>query len=123
MYCTQCYESHEVVQQLVVTRGNAPEVLELVEEPFDEIALLVEVPVASVRSAAVVPGRSHRHGASFEYGVVEVLSIIGPIGDNGVAGKALDQGGCEQHLSTMTRTCNEADRVAEAVGSDMQFGT
>jgi hypothetical protein len=36
-------EAHEVGEELVVAGGDAPELFELVEEAFDEVALLVEV--------------------------------------------------------------------------------
>lgn len=120
--CAEGDETHEVGEQFVVARGDAAEVFEFIEKPLDQIAFFVEVPIAGMRSAAITSRRNDRHGAGIEDGVVEVLGIVGPVGDDGATGGALDQCRAEQYLATMAGTCDDTDRIAEAIGRRMQLG-
>lgn len=122
MYCAEGDEIHEVGEQFVVARGDVAEVFEFVEEPLDQVALLVEVPIAGMRPAAIMSRRNDRHGTGSEDDVVEMFGIVGPIGDDGTAGQPLDQCRAEQHLAAMARAGNEADRIAEAVGGGVELG-
>ena len=54
---------------------------------------------------------------------MEVLGVVGPVGDHGTAGMSLDQRRAEQHLTAMARAGDQTDRVAEAVGRRMQLGS
>ena len=122
MDCADCNEAEEVLKELVVARCDASEVFELAEEPLDQIALLVEVFVIAVRSAALRPWRNDGLSALIEDGVVEVLSIIGAIGDDKAADKAIDQRGTVDHLATVARTCDQPGGIAKRIGGHMQFG-
>ena len=46
-------EAHEVDEQLILSCGDAPELLELVEEALDDVALLVEIDVVGALDPAV----------------------------------------------------------------------
>lgn len=122
MDCTEGDEPHEVGEQLVVARRDAAEVFEFVEEALDQIAFFVELPVAGMRSAAVGPGWDDGLGASFEDGVVKMLGIVGPVGNNSTTGVPFNERRAVEHLAAVARACDEADRVAEAVRRRMQLG-
>lgn len=122
MYGSEFDEAHEVCQQLVIARGDTAEVFEFVEEPFDEIAFLVEIAIIGVRSAPVGSWRDDGDGTGIEDGVVEMLGVVGAVGNDGVAGKPLDQVGRVQDFAAMARACLQADRIAESIGGGMDLG-
>ena len=103
--------------------ADAPEVFEFVEEALDEIALFVEFPVAGMGSAAVGPRWDNRRCAGFQDRVVEVLDVVGTIGNDRAAGNALNQGRPKQNLAAMSRTGDQADEIAEAVGCRVELGS
>lgn len=96
---------------------------EFIEEPLDEVTLFVERPIASMRPAPVRSRRNDRCCTSVQDRIVEVFGIVGPIGDDGLAGDVLDQGRGVQHITTMTGAGDQADGVAEAVGGRVELGT
>ena len=51
--CGEEHESAVVGEEFVISRGDAPELLELIEETLDEIALFVERLVVCDRRAAI----------------------------------------------------------------------
>ena len=53
-------EAHEVGEQLVVACGDAAELLELVEEALNDVALLIEFGVIGTLERAVPLGRNNR---------------------------------------------------------------
>ena len=63
MDCADRDEAHEVQQKLVIARGDASEVFEFVEEPFDCVTFFAEIPVAGMGSASIVAWRDHGHSA------------------------------------------------------------
>ena len=56
-------EAHEIIEKFVVPRRDAAELFELVEEPFDDVALFVERLVVGVLMLAMAPWRDDRLGA------------------------------------------------------------
>jgi hypothetical protein len=75
-----------------------------------------------VRSAPVGAWRNYGHGTRIENGVVEMLGVIGSVGDDGATGNPLDQGCGEQDFAAMARACDQADRIAETIGGGMDLG-
>ena len=119
---TECHEAHEVLEQLVIACCDAPEVFEFTEEAFDGVALFVERPVAVMRSAAIVSWRDNGRRTSLQDRVVEVLSVIGPVCDDGLAGDVPDEVSSVEHLTAMPGTGDQADGIAEAVGGGVELG-
>ncbi|MEO1105106.1 MAG: hypothetical protein AAFW98_15485, partial [Pseudomonadota bacterium] len=95
---------------------------EFVEEPFDEIALFIELPIAAVWAAAIAARGDDWHGTGLKDGVVEVLGIVGSVGNDGTAGMPRNQRCAKQDFATMAGARDERDRIAEAVGRRMQLG-
>lgn len=96
--------------------------LQFVKESLDCVALFVECPVAGMRSAPVVSRRDDRDRASIQDRIVEMFSVIGSVGDDGLAGDVLDQGRGIQNITAMTRAGDQADGITEAVGCRVEFG-
>lgn len=69
-YGSELDEAHVVCQELVIAGGYAPELIQLIEEPLDEVALPVERAVVGVRRFAVGPGRDDGLGP----GVADLIS-------------------------------------------------
>ena len=88
---------------------NASEVLELVEEAFDEIALAVEVMGCGALLPAISLGRD-----------VGARAMVG----DGVPGrlKAVKEGRHGSLVGGLARGENEAARQAKAVDDDVDFG-
>lgn len=118
----KCDKAHEVGKEFVIAGCDPPEVFEFVEEPLDQIALLVEVFVVAMQSAAVRPGRDDWFGAGLQNRVVKVFGIVGSVSDDETACEALDQGRAEKNLAPLPRTGNEVCGIAQTVGSGVQLG-
>ena len=115
-------EAHEVAQEFVVSGCDTSEVFEFIEQPLDGIAFLVEVPVTGMGPASVVARRDDRYRASLENGVVKVFGIVGAVGDDMTRLVALDEGGCEQHLTAVARAGDKTQRIAKTVTCGVKLG-
>ena len=122
MDCAECDEAHEVVEELVVARCDASEVFEFVEEALHLVALPVELGVVAVLSFALRSGRNHRLGAQIQDCVVEMLCVIGAVGNDIVWPETFDQFGTVDHLAPVTGAGDQPDRQTKTVGSGMQLG-
>ncbi len=105
-------EADEIVEKFVVSCGDASELFELVEEPFDDVALFVERLVAGVLMLAMTPWRDDGLGAGIEDGVHQAIGVIGAIGEHGVGLEAFDQVERFGHVVFLARPGQEAAGVA-----------
>lgn len=71
----------EVLGEFVVTSGDAPEVLELAEEPLNEITLAIEAMAEAWFPFAIGFGRDVRHRALGLDEVADAIGIIGFVGE------------------------------------------
>ena len=122
MDCAECYETHEVGQELVVSGCDTAEVFELVEQPLDGIAFLVEFPVTGMGPAPVVARRDDRYRAGLKNGVVKVFGIVGTVGDDMTWLVAFDQRFGEQHLTPVAWAGNKTQRITKAVTCGVKLG-
>jgi hypothetical protein len=97
-------------------------VFEFVEEPLNQIALFVEFRVEVMRPQASRPGWDDRLGTQIKDRIVEMLSVVSAVGNDKAAGDAVDQRGAIQDLAAMPGACNQARRIAQGVGGDVQLG-
>ena len=118
----ECHEAHEVLQELVVARGYASEVFDFAEEALNGVALFVEHPIAGVGPSPVVARRDNWGRTSLQDCVMEVLCVIGPVSDHGLAGDVLDQVRSVEHITAMAGACDQADGIAKAVGGGVELG-
>ena len=96
--------------------------LELVEEALDEVAFPVERLVGGVWPAAVTARRDDGLGPGLQDGVVEVVGVIGAVGDDGVGRQAIDQVVGAGDVVLLPRSRQQPCRIAEGVGCGVQLG-
>lgn len=108
----RCDEAPEVGQQLVVTSGNATELLELCKEAFDEVSFFINAPVAWVWSPPLGPWRDDWNSAGIQNGVVEMLGIIGPVGDDIAGVETSEQFFAIDHVTAVSWRKHKAHRQA-----------
>ena len=112
----------EVAGGFVVTRGDASEVLEFIEEALDEVALSVEGAVDRALDLAVRTGRDVSSAAAASDQIDKGARIIAAIGDEIATGlELLDQDWCDglvgnlalrQHFAKQL-DCYDTDRMIE----------
>ena len=81
----------ENLGELVVTRGNGPEMLELVEKTLNEIAFAVEGEVARARGFSVGFGWDDRDDRSIVEGGDEGVGVERLVGDQSAGIDGLDR--------------------------------
>lgn len=113
-------EAHEVGEELVVLGCDASELLELVEEAFDAIALLVEGAVIAVLVSALRHGRDDRDG--IEDGIVQSVGIVGTVGQHMVGLQAVDQGLGLADVAALSGRADKTHSVAERFDGGMELG-
>jgi hypothetical protein len=75
-----------------------------------------------VRTSSLGSRWNDRDGAGIQNGVVEVLGVVGPVGDD-IAGTQITQEffGVD-HIASMARRQHEADGQAKRIDSGMDLG-
>jgi len=115
---------HRQVRQcgFLVARGNAAVVLDLVNEPLDQIAFLVQMLVVRDGLRSRAARWDHRLGAELGHGGAKFVGIIPLVGEHVFGGKAIDQSFGLADVVDLPRGQNEADRIAEGIDTDIDFG-
>jgi hypothetical protein len=72
------------LRELIVARGDDPEMLQLIEETFDEVSLSVEDEVALALDDAVGRGRNERCDGSRFQGVDQSVGVIRLFAEEGL---------------------------------------
>ena len=80
-----------ISRRRLVARGDAPELFELAEAAFDELALCVEMLIELVLDGARWIVGDDRHCALCGDGFAQMIRIVGRIGYDNFGGKILDQ--------------------------------
>ena len=109
----ESYEAHEVCEKLVVSRGDAPELLELVEEALDAVALFVDGSIVAMLMTALRHGRDDRDGAGVEDGIVQPIGIIGTVGEHMARQQTVDQSFGLADIAALSGRADEAHGVAK----------
>ena len=112
----------EVGSQLVVAGGDAAEVFELAEEALDRVALFVERAVEGALFGAIGSGLDDGSGAGLLDRVVEVLGVVGGVGDDRSGSEAFDQFGGPQDLALLARAGDEPGRLARRIRRGVDLG-
>jgi hypothetical protein len=100
----------EVAGGFVVTRGDASEVLEFIEEALDEVALSVEGAVERALDLAVRTGRDVSSAAAASDQIDTGARVIAAIGDEITTGlELLDQDRCNGLLEAWP--CDSTTRI------------
>lgn len=115
-------ERQKRLGEFVVSRGDAPEMLETGEEAFDQISIAIEMPVEGARRKPIGSGRNHRFGASrFDPGH-EVIGVVPLVGHDRLTGQILDQCRGVVDIGDLSGRENHPQRIAQRVDGYMQFG-
>ena len=112
----------EISGELVVTRGYAAEVLELVEEALDEVALALEREIAGAEALAVGLGRDHRGDAPLGQAVDEPIGVEGLVADQSGGVGRLGQRFCACQIMRLARREHQFDGIAQGIDERVDFG-
>jgi hypothetical protein len=100
----------------VVARCDAPPVLEFVEQPFDEIAPAVFLPIMRGRCVAVDLGGDDRLDASLRDLFADGVGVVTAIGEHP------EQRPEALHVMRLAGRQHEAERAAFAVAAGVKLG-
>ena len=115
-------EAHEVGEQLVVACGDAAELLELVEEALNDVALLVEIDIVGAFDRSVSLGWDHGLAAGFRNLVAQMIGVVALVSDRDVRGEAFDQLVREGDVVALAWRADQAHRIAKRVARGVDFG-
>lgn len=120
--CDEIEEASVVSGEFVVTGCDAPEVFDLVEEAFDEITVFVEMRVEAAPLRGCSASRDDRLCAAGGDGVHGALPVISLVRDNMSGPQSVEQAFDLGDVVALSAGQEEADRVAQSVGSSMDLG-
>ena len=120
---SQCDRCEEVSSELVVTRGDASDMLEFIEEPLDEIALAVEFRIDRADDFDVALRRDVRSRAAACEELDDRACAVAAIGD-GLTGRpqAIDQRRQCRLVGGLAGRQEETDRQAIGIDDGMDLG-
>ena len=96
--------------------------LDLVDEPLDQIALLVEVLVIRDGARARAARWNYCLRADFSDRCAKAIGIKAPIGEQVFEGKTADQALSLANVVDLACGQDEAERVAEGIDADVDLG-
>ncbi len=98
-------------------------VLDLVEEPFDEIALPIQDLAVAARHAPASSGRNAGPDASLAQVLAKPVGIVGLVADEAAVGrKSLDEGWYGREIVRLPGCQSQCDRQAAAIDHGMDLG-
>ena len=112
----------ENLGELVVTRGDGPEMLELVEETFNEIAFAVEGEVARARGFSVGFGRDDWDDRSIVEGGDEGVGVERLVGEQSAGIDGFDERSSAGQIVILARAEHHLDRIAEGIDECVNLG-
>ena len=115
-------ERQEGLGKLVVARGNASELLDAAEEAFDQVAIAIQMPIERARIASIGSRRNHGLPALRADRGDEGIRVLALVGDDGAAGKPLDQRRGLIDIGKLARRQDDPQRVAQGIDRHMQLG-
>jgi len=112
----------ENLGELVVTRGDGPEMLEFVEETFNEITFTVEGEVARARGFSVGFGRDDWDDRSIVEGGDEGVGVERLVGEQSAGIDGFDERFSAGQIVILARAEHHLDRIAEGVDERVNLG-
>ena len=116
------YHGQEGLGGFVVARGDAAEVFDFVDEAFDQMAFLVELGIVSDDPSARAVGGDNGDRAALHQVRPEGIGVEGLVGDQDFHGQPVEQRFGLRHFVALAGSEADAQRVAEAIDSDVQLG-
>jgi len=115
--------SEEVSRSFVVSRGDCAELFELTEEIFDEVALLVQVPVEFARGDAIWPRRDDGRFASLRQGFEDpCIGVEGFVSDQSAGRHVRQQRIGAGQIVRLSSRQQKRQRIAECVDQGVDLG-
>src|SRR5208337_617918 len=114
--------SEENLGELVVTRGDGPEMLELVEETLNQIAFAVEGEIACARGFSVRFGWDDWGDRSIVEGGDEGVGVEGLVGDQSAGRDGFDQRFGTSEIVILARAEHHLDGIAEGIDERVNLG-
>jgi hypothetical protein len=114
-------ECREAGGGLVVTGGDASEMLDTVDEALDQVAFLVEVLVVGDRLSPARIWRDHGGGAELDDGRPDAIGIVSLVSDDVLAGLAIEQGLGLGRIMGLAGGQDDPDQLADGVDEEMQL--
>ena len=112
----------KVACELVVTRRDGAEVLYLIEEPLDEVALTIEREVALARCDASGFWRDDGGDSSPLQGLDQGVGVIGLVGQEGLRTDFSQQRLGLAKVGRLSGREREGDRIAQSIDDRVDFG-
>lgn len=116
------HSGEKISGEFVVACGDGAEVLEFVEEAFDEIALAVEREVAIARGLAVGLWGNDRGDAAFGERLDQRISVISLVADQGLWIDAVNQRLCASQIVSLPRGEHQIDGIAQGIDKGVYLG-
>jgi len=112
----------ENLGELVVTRGDGPEMFELVEETLNEIAFAVEGEVARARGFSIGFGWNDWDDRSIVEDGDESVGVERLVGDQSAGIDGFDERFSASQIVILARAEHHLDRIAEGIDERVNFG-
>lgn len=114
-------ECQEIPRGLVVTRRNTAVSFDSIDEPLDEIPLLIDMPVYVTCLSSVLLRRDHRLRAPRLDRVYECITVIGLVGDDCLWLVPINQILRVGDIGLLSTAQSKLDWVAQSIDSDVDF--
>jgi hypothetical protein len=118
----QLRSGKEISGEFVVARGDGAEVLELIEEPLDEVTFAIEREVARPLDLAISFGWDDRSDSALSEGVDERVGVVGLVANQGLRVDGLDQRFCASKIMSLAGCEHQLDGIAQGVHEHVDFG-
>lgn len=115
-------ERQEGFCEFVVASGNASELLDTTEEPFDQIAAFVDMPVERARVESVGARRKYSLTALCRDGLDKSIRVVALVCHDEFGRLILDQRRSLLDIGDLTRGEDDPQWIAQGIDGDMQFG-
>lgn len=115
-------EGQERGGELVISCGNAPELLETAEEPLDQVAVPIEMGVERALIFPVGAWRDNGLSALGPDGRDKRIGIVTLVRNHRLGGDSLDQRRGAFDVRNLARRQDDAQRIAQGIDCNMQLG-
>ncbi len=105
-------ESVETAGEFVVARGDATELLEPIEETFNQMARLVAMPVDWALIDSVAARRDIGNGVGSFDGFDQLIAVVAFVGANSSSWNASNQRGTLGHIGDLSAGQYQTQRIA-----------
>ena len=114
-------ESVESAGQLVVSGGDATELLESIEKAFDQVARFVAMPIDGPLMDSVAARRDVGKGRSGFDSFDQFIAVVAFVGRNSGGRNIGDQRGPLRNVRYLSAGQDQAQRIAQGINAGMNF--